>query len=74
MVSQRELEQLCTKAAAKGARVLVILDKAAAREGRTVYSQVTIVGLTGCGPAPMSPIAAAERLRECFAAKGKVTA
>lgn len=65
MTDLLELTNLIARAEAKGAHVEVEYDqKALPEEGRTVPLSLTVTGLRGCGPGEMSPIAAAERLRE----------
>jgi hypothetical protein len=58
MVSEKELHRLFAAAQTKGAAVAVSYDS----EG--FVRTVTISGARGIGPHPMSPIGAAERLRE----------
>lgn len=66
MTSNEELVNLIRRARWQGAIVTVTFDqKAQSEEGREIISTVQIAGLKGCGPHPMSAIAAAERLREC---------
>ena len=58
-----------TRAEAKGAVVTVQIDELElAAEGREIITQVHVLGIKGVGPHPMSPISAAERLREALAA------
>lgn len=65
MTDLRELTELIARAEAKGAHVEVEYDsEALSQEGRTVPKKLTVSGLRDCGPGAMSPIAAAERLRE----------
>lgn len=64
----KELRALISKAETMGAIVLVNYDmNALIGEGRSIITDVQISGLNGCGPFPMSAIAAAERLRELTA-------
>lgn len=64
MTSTQELNSLIEKARAAGATVNVTHDAAAkSEEGRDIIETVQVIGLRGCGPHPMSPISAAERLR-----------
>lgn len=64
----KELLVLISKAESMGAIVHVEYDMdALIDEGRTIISEVQVSGLKGCGPFPMSAIAAAERLRELTA-------
>ena len=65
MTTTAELKSLIEKAEAKGATVTVTFDEEIMEtEGREIYETIQVSGLKGCGPFPMSPIAAAERLRE----------
>lgn len=64
MTDTRELNQLIAKAQAKGAKVEIEWDVEAELEGRQIHSTIRVTGLKGCGPFPMAPISAAERLRE----------
>lgn len=67
MISSSELQHLITLAEKAGAKVTVTHDNAAAQsEGRQLIQSVLVTGLPGCGPHPMPPIAAGERLRECL--------
>lgn len=64
MTSNQELQDLISKARAKGAIVKVTFDaEADLNEGRQIIDTVQVAGLMGCGPSPMPAIAAAERLR-----------
>jgi hypothetical protein len=66
--SANEIAQLIRKVEAMGATVTTELDMdALVGEGRAVISAVQITGLKGCGPFPMSIVAAAERMRELTA-------
>ena len=68
MTSQKELRNLIARAEAKGAIVTVQLDESALEsEGREIITRLNVVGLKGVGTHPMSPISAAERLREALA-------
>ena len=64
--STDELNGLIDQARQRGARVTVVWDEDAAVEGRRVHESVRVTGLPGIGTHPMSPIAAAERLREAL--------
>ena len=69
MTSQKELRDLIARAEAKGAVVTVQIDELElSAEGREIITQVHVLGIKGVGPHPMSPISAAERLREALAA------
>ena len=68
MTSNHELLELIAKARHMGAIVNVTHDQVAhIVEGREVIDSVQVIGLKGCGPHAMPPIAAAERLRELTA-------
>lgn len=58
MTSDKELDDLIAQAERRGAVVTV------ERDADGGYRSVMVAGLPGCGPRPMSPISAAERLRE----------
>ncbi len=61
----KELLSLIKKVEAKGATVEIEYDmEALIEEGRSIIESVKITGLKGCGPFAMSPISAAERMRE----------
>lgn len=61
----KELAKLISKAESMGATVQVEYDlDTLIDEGRSIINEVQVSGLKGCGPFPMSAIAAAERLRE----------
>lgn len=63
-----ELRDLISKAEAMGATVHVEYDMdALIDEDRSIINEVQVSDLKGCGPFLMSPIAAAERLRELTA-------
>ena len=65
MTSTQELQVLAQRARKAGATVVFTMDFATFRdEGREVIESVQVEGLEGCGPHPMGPVAAAERLRE----------
>ena len=61
MTDRRELEALVAKARARGAEVEVTEDHAGYVDSIRVWK-----GLPGVGPYPMSPLSAAERLREAL--------
>lgn len=64
MTCSAELRILIDRAAARGATIRVEYDsRALIEEGRMVEETVQVRGLKGCGPLPMPPISAAERLR-----------
>lgn len=67
MTDDKEIEALVAKARAMGATVTILrqLEREAGRlTGRNPIQTVQVAGLKGVGPYPMSPIAAAERLRK----------
>ncbi|MBB4861501.1 hypothetical protein HNP46_000312 [Pseudomonas nitritireducens] len=65
MTSSEELQALIGRAQALGAKVYCQYDMDTLRsEGRYIVTSIQVTGLPGCGPNPMPPIAAAERLRE----------
>jgi len=68
MTDQKELYVLMSKIRELGARVYVRHDKAAAEDGRDgVVMAVRILGMPGCGPFLMGPVAAAEAMRQAVA-------
>lgn len=65
MTDTPELLTLISKVKSLGGKVTVEWDTATKeREGRDIISTVQIQNVPGCGPHPMSPISAAERMRE----------
>lgn len=65
MTDEQEIKELIRKAEALGARIIRTRDEEAFRtEGRDLTESLTVSGVPGFGPLPMSPIFAAERLRE----------
>lgn len=58
MIDRKELEQLAARMRLRGALVTVTND----RDGHV--AQIRISGAKGIGPFPMSPLSAAERMRE----------
>jgi len=64
MTTTKELNNLIAKAEKMGADITVVWNE---EDGRKLHESVAVKGLKGCGPFPMSPIAAAERLRELTA-------
>jgi len=65
MTTTAELKKLIEMAEMRGASVVATLDEQAMiNEGREIFDTIQISGLKGCGPYPMSPIAAAEKLRQ----------
>lgn len=67
MSFDEELLELISQARAQGATVHVDYDRQAeVDEGRILIAAVQVVGLKGCGPHPMPPLYASERLRECL--------
>lgn len=68
MTDEKELRQLIQDIRDRGAIVTVTLDEAARlQEGRELIDSVQIEGVKGIGPHPMSPVAAAEAMREALA-------
>jgi len=69
MTSTKELNELIAKIEAKGGKVVVWWDaEAEILEGRKIHQSIAVTGLKGCGPRPMSPIYAAEKMRALLAA------
>ena len=69
MTSTKELNELMTKIEAKGGKVVVEWDtEAEILEGRKIYKRITVTNLKGCGSFPMSPIYAAEKMRDLLVA------
>jgi hypothetical protein len=67
MTSENEINDLVARVRATGATVEVTHDRELyQREGRWVTQFVQVKGLRGCGPHPMSVLAAVEVLRECL--------
>lgn len=67
MIGNDELLALIEQLREHGATVSVTYDEALrASEGREVIETVTVSGVRGIGPEPMSPISAAERIREAL--------
>ena len=67
MISNSELFNLVERLRAHGAKVDVTYDAdLKAAEDRDVIASVSVAGVRGIGPHPMSPIAAAERIREAL--------
>ena len=65
MIDNQGLKNLVVAAVGAGARIVTTYDVSALRdEGREIIDTVTVSGVSGIGPHPMSAIAAAERLRE----------
>ncbi len=65
MTDEKELRELIRKAEKRGATVKIEYDLMAEfLEGSKIIESIQISGLKGFGPFPMSPIVAAERLRE----------
>ena len=65
MTDTPQLLALISKVKSLGGKVTVEWDATAKeREGRDIISTVQIQNMPGCGPHPMSPISAAERMRE----------
>lgn len=74
MTSEQELLELIEFARLKGAVVETQHDvRAWAEEGRVLIGTVSVVGLPGVGPHPMSGLSAAEALRHYAAATLPVT-
>jgi len=69
MTDEKELRDLIAKATILGATITVLNDgDALMNEGRILIASVQVrAGIPGCGPHPMAPIAAAERLRKFIA-------
>lgn len=67
MTSNDELRALIEQLREHGASVALTYDEELrASEGREVIATVTVSGVRGIGPEPMSPISAAERMREAI--------
>lgn len=65
MTDEKEIKDLIRQAEALGATITRTRDEEAFREeGRDLTETITVSGVPGFGPCPMSPIFAAERLRE----------
>lgn len=70
MTSDKEIEALALRARHLGATVTITRTREiedGRPTGRNPIDTVQVAGLKGVGPFPMSPIAAAERLREVLA-------
>ena len=68
MTSTKELNELVTKIEARDGKVVVEWDTDGISEGRKIYKRITVTNLKGCGSCPMSPIYAAEKMRDLLAA------
>lgn len=65
MTNTQELDDLIIQARSLGAIVTITYDaNALATEGRQVHRSIQVSNYPGVGPCPMSPISAAEALRE----------
>ena len=63
MTTRQELLELAGRVAERGGMVVFEYDPS-----ETVIESVTVSGVAGIGPGAMTPISAAERLREALAA------
>ena len=69
MTSTKELNELIARIKAKGGKVVVEWDaEAEILEGRKIHKRITVTNLKGCGSCPMSPVYAAEKMRDLLAA------
>jgi hypothetical protein len=75
MTDNKELIELISQVEryTKGVVTVTYDNNAMSEQGRTIIDTVQITGVKGVGPFPMSPIAAAERMRsivhECLHGK-----
>lgn len=68
MTGTEDLNGLMAKAESLGAKCYARIDGTAfAKEGRTIIASVRVEGARGIGPFRMSPVAAAEALRNFIA-------